>query len=149
MVFLSGYHLLQKVHPWSGCGLVAWLDSLILTRVAGRVPVRLWFSTRISCHPNSRYPGLLISYGLDYSIRAFFKLTRACLTCRSKFALGLACMPAASYTPPYESANIHMSREVMKSADIPKWTIRNSDENLDSTSAPQCTLLSPPHLIPT
>jgi hypothetical protein len=92
---------------------------------------------------NFRCPGsLIILYVLNYSDRAFFELARACLTCRSKFTPALACT-AASCTPPYEPANIHMFREVMKTADIPKWTIRDTDDNLDTTSAPQCTLPSP------
>ena len=80
---------------------------------------------------------------LNYSDRAFFELARACLTCRSKFAPVLACT-AASYTPTYEPGNIHMFREVMKTADIPKRTIRDIDDKPDPTLAPQCTL-PPPH----
>ena len=81
---------------------------------------------------------------LNHSDRAFFDLARACLSSRSKFSPILACTPAASYTPPYERANIHMFREVMKTADIPKWTIRDTNDKVDPTSpAPQCTLLLP------
>lgn len=89
----------------------------------------------------SRFTDIL--YVLNYSDRAFFELARACLTCQSKFAPVLACT-AASHTPPYEPANIHMFREVMKTADIPKWTIRDTDDNGDPTSAPQCTIPSFP-----
>lgn len=59
--------------------------------------------------------------------RDFLELARACLTCRSKFAPLLA-RTAASNTPPYELANIHMFREVMKAADIPKRTIRDTND---------------------
>lgn len=88
----------------------------------------------------SRFTNIL--FVLNYSDGGFFEPARACLTCRSKFAPVPAC-PAASHTPPYESANIEMFREVMKSADIPKRTIRDTNDNLDPTSAPQCTLPSP------
>jgi hypothetical protein len=94
----------------------------------------------------SRFTDILVV--LNYSDRALFELARACLTCRSKFAPVLACT-AVSYTPPYEPANIEMFREVMNSADIPKRTIRDTNDNLDPTSAPQCTLPSPhTHFLP-
>lgn len=122
-----------------------WLDPYRrpvsdISRVANGDGLAAPIILEFSCNPNFKYPGSLMF--LNNSDRAFFDLARACLICRSKFAPALACT-AASYTPPYELRNIHMFRKVMnKTADIPKWTTRNTNDDPEPTPASQCALPS-------